>query len=258
MFFILSKLLTLFLMPFFWLFSCIFYSFLTKNVRKKRLFLKISIFILFVFGNTNLVSKVMRWWEPSPIEYKNLPFHNIAIVLGGGIASEFQRPFDRVHFDPSVDRLLQALQLYQAKKVGKIMISGGSAQLTNSKNKKSDATESFKFLIKVGVPKTDIIVENESRNTYENAKFSKEKLIELKLNNASLLLITSAYHMNRSLACFNKQGLKISSFPACYQQTTNGLFSFNTIVPDETAFTLWYDLFHEWYGIFFYKIMGYI
>lgn len=258
MFFILSKFLTLFLMPFFWLVLCLFISFIVKNAKKKQQFLFAAILILFGFGNTYLASKVMKWWEPTPIELKNMPQYDVAIVLGGGITNENKWPYDRVHFDPSADRLLQAIQLYKTKKIQKIMISAGSVSIINGNNEKTEANASLLFLKQIGIPIEDIIIETKSKNTYENAKYSKEKLSVLKLKNGKLLLITSAYHMNRSLACFKKEGIVVDSFPACYQQLNTNFWSFYTLIPDDTAFTMWFDLFHEWFGIFSYKIMGYI
>lgn len=258
MFFIISKLFTFFLMPFCWLFLCLIWAVFTKKDRNRKLAVKLSLIILMVFGNSYLASKVMRWWEPKPIEISKMGNYDVAIVLGGGIANETKWPYDRVHFDPSADRLLQAVQLYKAGKVARILISAGSVSLKSKKNEVTEANKSKGFLEKIGIPKEAILLENNSKNTFENAVFSKKILEENKLENSKIIVITSAYHMKRSLACFKKQGLVVDSFPACYQQLNNNLLSFYTIVPDEDAFALWYDLFHEWYGLVTYKLMGYI
>lgn len=245
-------------MPFFWLFVCISIAFFTKSDKRRKLFIKVALFILIIFGNIYFVSKIMRWWEPKPVEMSKMEVYDVAIVLGGGIINEYKKPFDRVHFDPSADRLLQAFQLYKAGKVKKILISAGSIAFFAKNKLKNEAMLSKDYLILSGVPETDILIETKSTNTFENALFSKEILVDAKLENSKLLLITSAYHMKRSLLCFAKQNLKTECFPVCYKQMNISLLSFNTIVPDEEAFALWYDLFHEWYGLLTYKIMGYI
>ncbi len=258
MFHFLSKLLTLFLMPFFWLFFCIVWAAITKSDKRRKKLIKVVFGIIFIFGNTILASIVMRRWEPKPLEISKLATYDVAIVLGGGIANEFKWPNDRAHFDPSADRLLQAFQLYKMGKVKKILISAGSLSL-NSKNKlKTEANISQKFLLLAGVDSAAIIIENESKNTYQNALFTNKVLISKGLANSKLLLITSAYHMKRSQMCFEKQGLKVDIFPSTYQQTGFDFYSFESIIPDEVAFGIWYDLFHEWYGIIIYKLMGYI
>jgi hypothetical protein len=60
------------------------------------------------------------------------------------------------------------------------------------------------------------------------------------------------------LACFNKVGLITESFPCNFYQTSTNLLTFSAIIPDEDAFSIWYNLFHEWYGLVIYKLMGYI
>jgi uncharacterized SAM-binding protein YcdF (DUF218 family) len=258
MFHILSKLFTLFLMPFFWLFLAVLLAFFAKSDLKRKFWSKIVFLLFFVFGNSFLASHIMHWWEPKPVEYAKMEIFDFGIVLGGGIANEWQRPLDRVHFDPSADRLLQALQLFKAGKIKNILISGGSASIFSRNNKRTEATIGKDFLLKVGVPADHIFVENESRNTFENAVFTQKLLLDLKLDKSKLLLITSAYHMKRGTACFDKQGLVTVPFPTTYHQLNTVFWSLSTIIPDETAFTLWYDLCHEWFGLISYKIMGYI
>lgn len=258
MFYTISKLFTLFLMPFFWLFLSILFGLFAKNDTKRKNALKLAFFILFVFGNSILVSKVMRWWEPKTVELAQLAHFDLGIVLGGSIIDDFKKPFDRVHFDPSADRLLQAFQLYKAGKIDKILITAGFVDIFGNISKRNEATLSKDFLMLAGVPEKDILLETNSKNTHENALFSKQILSNHNLLNKKVLLITSAYHMKRSLACFQKQGINTTPFPACFAQTNVGLLSFYTFVPDENSFALWFDLFHEWYGLAIYKIMGYI
>jgi uncharacterized SAM-binding protein YcdF (DUF218 family) len=258
MFHIFSKLFTLFLMPFFWLFFAVCYAFFAKSEKKRKRWLLISFLILFVFGNSFLASKIMNWWEPRPLEYAKMDNFDVGIVLCGGIANDWKRPWDRMHFDPEADRLLQALQLYKAGKIKNILISGGSANIFNRNNIRTEATIGKEFLIKVGVPAEKIFIEGKSINTFENAKLSKSLLISEKLIDKKLLLITSAYHMKRSKACFDKQGVLTTTFPTAYHQINTQFWALSTIIPDETAFALWFDLCHEWFGIVSYKIMGYI
>lgn len=258
MFHIVSKLFTLFLMPFSWLFICITIAFFTKSEKRRKTFVKVAFIILFIFGNTYLASKIMNWWEPKPIEIAKMGNYDVAIVLGGGIINESKRPFDRIHFYSSADRLLQAFQLYKIGRVKKILISGGSASFINKNTTRTDATLGKEFLLKGGVLASDILIENESKNTYENAVFTRKLLENNKLMDSKLLLITSAYHMKRSVACFKKQNLKVLSFPASYKRMDVSFLSFNILVPDEESFSFWYDLFHEWFGFLTYKIMGYI
>jgi uncharacterized SAM-binding protein YcdF (DUF218 family) len=258
MFYTISKLFTLFLMPFFWLFICILWALFTNSQKKRKNAIRVAFLILFIFGNSFLASKIMKYWEPMPKEISKIGKFDVAIVLGGGITNDTKRPFDRIHFDYSADRLLQAFQLYKMGVVKKILISAGTDSNFAQKNHKTEAELSRKFLLICGVDSANILIDSRSLNTYQNASFSKLVLKNAKLDHSKLLLITSAYHMKRSVLCFEKQGLKVESFPSNFAPTSTGLLTFYTIVPDEDAFSLWFDLLHEWYGIVIYKLMGYI
>ena len=63
------------------------------------------------------------------------------------------------------------------------------------------------FLLNLGIPAADILIESESNNTRENAVFT-QKLLTQKMPAAKCLLITSAFHMRRSIGCFNKVGMQ--------------------------------------------------
>jgi uncharacterized SAM-binding protein YcdF (DUF218 family) len=258
MFHTLSKLFTLFLMPFTWLFVFFTIAYFGKSAKRQKTNLLVALLILFVFGNSYFASKIMRWWEPKALPISAITHHDIGIVLGGGIANEFKKPFDRVHFGPSADRLLQAIQLYKKRQIKKILISAGSASIFKTNYTRTEAHVSKDFLIEIGIPIEDIILEADSKNTFENALFTSNKLKELGFYKSNNLLITSAYHMQRSIACFQKQGLKVQAFPCNFSQTNNSLLSFYTLIPDEEAFAIWYDLCHEWFGLISYKLMGYI
>ena len=66
-------------------------------------------------------------------------------------------------------------------------------------------------LMMLGIPKSDFLIEGESKNTHENAVFTKAFLDEEKVN-GQLLLITAAFHMRRSLACFTKMGIRAEPY----------------------------------------------
>ncbi|MFZ8477648.1 YdcF family protein, partial [Staphylococcus aureus] len=85
--------------------------------------------------------------------------------------------------------------LYHEGKIEKILVTGGNGNLFLNEPDESSFLE--KEFIRNGVKKEDIILEKKSRNTYENAIFSKKILDSLKLK-PPYILITSASHMPRS------------------------------------------------------------
>ena len=254
MFFTLSKLLTVFLMPFTWLFFCLVMALFQKSHPKKQKYLWAGITIMLVFGNFWLAATVMKYWEQKPIILAPRQHYDVAIVLGGGIVDEAMKPANRVHFDATADRLLQAEQLYKSKKISKILISAGPLY----KKHEGEAALAKKYLVETGIPEQDILVEKRSRNTHENALYSKKILEENGLSTAKLLLISSSYHLMRAQLCFQKEGLQTTPFPCDMQSTYSSFLSTDLIIPDEAAFGIWYDLLKEWFGLLMYKIMGYI
>ena len=136
--------------------------------------------LLFLASSSDLENIVFRK-EKAPLK----PNYDVAIVLGG----------------PKMipDRINEAKELYQKGIVKKVLVSGSSGFL--SMNIFSEACKMYKYLIKHGIPKEDILVEKKSHNTWENIKLSLE-LLKSKYNGKeiSLVLITSDYHLKRSLA----------------------------------------------------------
>ena len=110
----------------------------------------------------------MRTWEvPARSSSEIKEPYDLAIVLGGSMR-HYDPELKRVVYSSSADRLVQAMQLYHDKKVRKIMLSGGSGFVNFQEWKESALLA--EVLLKGGVAESDIILENESRNTFENAR----------------------------------------------------------------------------------------
>ncbi|NOZ45581.1 MAG: YdcF family protein, partial [Chlorobi bacterium] len=97
---------------------------------------------------------------------------------------------------------------------------------------------------------------NQSRNTHENAIFTK-KLTKYFDSKTTYLLVTSAFHMRRAKACFKKAGFKFDIY-AVNKKAGPRKYEFDYMfLPDKEAFYYWDLLIHEWAGFIVYKIMGY-
>ncbi|MGB4399127.1 MAG: YdcF family protein, partial [Daejeonella sp.] len=110
---------------------------------------------------------------------------------------------DRVFFGKGADRVVHAIQLYKAGKIKRIIISGGSGALVGKKVPEAEHLK--KVFLFSGVPDSVLYIESESRNTVENARFSKRLIDSLQLQ-PKFLLVTSAFHMPRAMGCFQKAG----------------------------------------------------
>lgn len=133
------------------------------------------------------------------------------LVLGGSIDPANSDPAN-LHYElgSSAERLTSAVLLYRQGLAGRVLFSGGSGNPWNQKQR--EAPLAANLLLGLGIPAQALLVEGNSRNTYENALYSAPLLAENRLDR--VLLITSALHMRRSLAIFRKQGLAVEAW-AC-------------------------------------------
>ena len=252
MFFYLSKIFGYFINPTAWVFMSLLAALILRR-RKRRIFLVTALILFYVFSNNTLLNTFLAPWEKDGV-VKVEKTYDVGIVLGGWIAEEDQR-LDRVVFKKVPDRLFQAYRLYRQGKVKKLLISGGSGHYLYPHKKEALAIE--RYLLSIGVPEEDILTESQSRNTHENAVNSASILKSQNLDDRTIILITSAFHMKRSIACFEKQKINVIAYPVDYQQVE---FSANIdwIIPSGESLNTWKMLFKEQIGIWMYKLAGYI
>lgn len=252
MFFILSKIVYWVAMPL--SISCLLLIIsivVTNGLWKKRL-RRSGIFCLLLFSNPLIATLSINAWEPNAKLYTD--FHDQydwGVVLAG-ITNPDRHPYDRIQFNKGADRIVHAIDLYKLGKVKKLLISGGSGILTFEGEKESHALADFAR--SCGVLSEDIIIEDKSRNTRENASYSSELIEE----NETVLLFTSAFHMKRAMGCFNKLSVKTTAFPTDYYGNKIRFSPDEVIVPKHQSFQIWSILIKEWIGLVAYKLAGYI
>lgn len=255
MFFILSKLLAFLIAPFTWVFFALL--FLLKKVWHtpyKKIVLIVCVFT-YVISNSFLMDEIIRAWEYSDDDiYLKDTKYDIAIVLGGmGRIDERQNRFD---FGYSGDRLFQTLELYYKKRVNKLVITGGSGSV--SKPHHREAIYIKKYLNGISIPDSSIIIENNSKNTYENAIFTKHILDSMQFK-GSILLVTSSFHMRRSIAIFEKAGYKNITPYVTNKITGIRKFEFDyCFIPNVEAIWGLNLVLHEMVGYAIYKTKGYL
>ena len=255
MFFFFSKILAFIIAPYTWLFIGLII--LLKKVWHtpfKKWVLTLTIFT-YVISNSFLVDEVVRAWEFTDDDiYLKSTKYDIAIVLGGmGRIDERQ---NRIDFMGAGDRLFQALAMYHKGRVSKLFITGGSGSINNPNHR--EAIYIKNYLKTIHVPDSAILIEKKSKNTYENAIFTKHILDSLQFK-GSILLVTSSFHMKRSLAIFNKAGYKNITPFVTNKMTGNRRFDFDyCFVPNSDALTSLTLITHEMIGYITYKLKGYL
>ncbi|MFK8038478.1 MAG: YdcF family protein [Crocinitomicaceae bacterium] len=177
------------------------------------------------------------------------------MVLGG--MSEYNNDLKRLSIRRGGDRIWQAIQLYKKRKVKKILISGANGHLIDKGL--VEATQMKSDLLNMGIPAGDIITESISRNTHENAVETKIIIGKLPYR-PKILLVTSALHMKRAVACFKAAGF--SEFDVFttdhFTGKKRGYLLDQFVVPNIGILASWNYLIKEWVGYLTYKLVGYI
>jgi uncharacterized SAM-binding protein YcdF (DUF218 family) len=232
MFFVLSKLLLIFIFPFTWVVVFLIAAIAIKKQNLKRRYLIIASIILLVFSNPFLMNRFARMWDIQQVALKPNGTYSCAIVLGGFSGEDAN---GQGFFNGAADRFIQALKLLSTGKVSHLVISGGNGNLLHSNFRESTWVKAQLKLFKV--PDSCILIENKSRNTIENAAYSKTLLANSHLQ-PPYLLVTSAYHMRRSLGIFKKANIAIIPYP-CNYIAGNGKFSADEFIPDVDVLPKW-------------------
>lgn len=253
MFFYLSKTLSYLVMPLVVTTLVLALGILFKNKGWGKRLLTTGFILLIFFSNDFIANEVMLWWEMPPIPYDSLHQTYDYGVLLTGVTSTDKQPADRVYFHHGADRVVHTVELYKKGIIRHIIVSGGTGRLLTADRKEAD--DIYKALVLMGVPYYHITVEKASRNTHESAVAVAEMLRQ---SGGSALLITSGFHMRRSLACFKKQGMDITPFSTDFY-THPRYFTLDVlIVPKVEAWIVWHKLVKEWTGLAAYRLADYI
>src|SRR5882724_2909593 len=223
---------------------------LTRFARLGRRLVISSVLLLVVCGLSPLGTLLLY-----PLEQRFPPWDAARgapdgiIVLGGSIEPDLSV----VHNTPVVrgapDRIIVAAALARRYPNARVVFSGGSANLVSNDAREADfAGAIFESL---GVDKSRLIMERGSRNTQENAEFSKA-LVKPK-EGERWVLVTSAFHMPRSVGLFRKAGFAVEPYPVDWRVGGRAdLFSFTNFSVDGLART---DTgLREWMGLVAYRL----
>ena len=154
---------------------------------------------------------------------------DVIVMLGGGATLDTPNVYGLGHLSGfAANRLLTCAQLYHSLNLP-ILVSGGKVLETTG----SEADIGKVILIGLGVPADKIIVENQSLNTTENAKFTKKLLEEYGFSQP--ILVTSAFHMERSVLQFKKVNLSVIPYPTDYQTNLQSKFQPHQLWPSASA-----------------------
>jgi uncharacterized SAM-binding protein YcdF (DUF218 family) len=216
MFVILSKFLPLFIYPLGLVFILLLFALLLRRKEKTRNILIVLSLLILWLSSTSLVSEnLARSLEWRYFPPKEIPSADVIVVLGGGTEA-IVYPRSGVEVNGAGDRVLYAARIFKEGKAAHILLTGGEISWMNSTTS-TPAGEMAEILQFLGVPQNALWLENKSQNTRENAVFSKNILDDKAIK--KILLITSASHMPRAAAVFQKLGIEVIPLPVDYSTT---------------------------------------
>lgn len=174
------------------------------------------------------------------------------IVLGGAINPVLSKARGAPQVSSSAERLIVVAALARAYPKARIVYSGGNASVFGGP---SEADYVLPLFESFGVARDRVTLERRSRNTAENAAFSKA-LIKPKPGE-HWLLVSSAQHMPRAVGCFRKVGFPVEAYPVDWRTVPR--FRLRDLVPPRYLSIRLQELdeaAHEWLGLTVYWLSG--
>ncbi|TAF55239.1 MAG: YdcF family protein [Sphingobacteriia bacterium] len=251
MFFIFSKLFFFLVDPLTWILCLVAAGIFTKPLARQKKFLWWALGLFLFFTNPFVFQKVSLWYQPQPKMLAPTAKYGLGVLLGG---MSYYDKANNGFFGSTADRFIQTANLYHSGNIKKILVSGASGSLYQKDP--DEAGFLYTEFQRNGIPASDIIVERRSRNTHENAVFSKQIMDSLGIQD-SIVLITSAQHMPRSVAVFRKAGFKkFIPYPVDFQEIDKKWEPRTVFIPDAEKLQGWRSLIKEWVGILAYRLTG--
>jgi uncharacterized SAM-binding protein YcdF (DUF218 family) len=172
------------------------------------------------------------------------------IVLGGAIDSTLSREYGTTQFIESGERITAIAKLARDYPNARIIYSGGSGGLFGRGDPGAHYVR--QIVETFGVPPERVQLEDRSRNTYENAEFTKA-LVKPKPGER-WLLVTSAWHMARAVGCFRRIGFPVEAYPVDWH--TRRQLHFGVLRQFGAGLLHFDNAAHEWFGLFAYWVTG--
>ncbi len=207
--------------------------------------------VLYVISTPLASSAWMRNLESAYLPPKN-PTGDVIVVLGGG-ATQDTPDLDGAGglTDGATSRLLTAARLYYRLRIP-VLLTGGQV----FEDSGAEALIARRALIGLGVPESDILTETESRTTGQNAMYTAAMLKEHGFSRP--ILVTSAFHMNRSVLNFEKYDIDVLPYPTGYRVNLKPrAFHYMWLAPQAAALDNSVCVFQEELRYFVTKMTGF-
>jgi uncharacterized SAM-binding protein YcdF (DUF218 family) len=182
---------------------------------------------------------------------RNMEAPGGVIVLGGTVDETLSDQIDRVVINSAAERITAPIELMRRYPNARLVFTGGSAAGFDAPSREARTVK--RFWREMGIDSDKVIYEDRSRNTYENALFTRD--LVKPGPGERWLLVTSAIHMPRSVGIFREMGFSIIPYPVDFH--TNGNFShLSSQRKAPQSLELVDAATHEWIGLVAYWLTG--
>lgn len=260
MFVFLSKFLPLFVFPLGLITLLLVVALVWK--RGRRAVIVVAIIILWLSSSRYVAYALVRSLETRYSLPAGQPQADAIVILGGGTrGSDPPRPLPEIN--EAGDRVLYGAKLYHDGAAPHVIVTGGSIEWLTPEGVDPEADDMSALMDLLDVPAEAVWLEDKSRNTFENAQFTRQLLAAKNLD--KILLVTSAMHMPRSVALFEAQGLQVIPAPtdflvsdAEWQHLWRGGLTATLVnlLPNTEYMTYTTRVLKEYLGIAFYQLSG--
>lgn len=195
-------------------------------------------------------------WVSAPLENRfpppQLPEHIDGIVLlGGAIRMKMTEVHGQVALNRMGERLTETVALARRYPGVPVVVSGGNGPAFPRPGRLTEAAAMRKLLVEDGVNASRIVVEDRSRNTFENALYSKA--VAKPQAGQVWLMVTSADAVPRAVGCFRHVGWEVIPVPVEYHSGGRGMSIDFDFAGELDGLR---DPVHEWIGLVAYRLLG--
>jgi uncharacterized SAM-binding protein YcdF (DUF218 family) len=253
-FFVLSKLLDIFLSPLTWGALLVAAAIpwrpsRAKKPKRARAFGIAGLAVLFVFSLAPVGNGLTRWLESSAKDTTRPGVtYDAVILLGGAVEQDPTKEHGTPAYNDSAERLLVTYDLLRSDRARFAIVSGGPPT-----EKASDAIVFRDALVGWGIAPERVLVEDRAMNTHQNAVYSAALVKERGFER--LVLVTSAFHMKRAADCFRAVGLEPDTLPADWRASRE--IRSLSILPRSDYLDMSTHALRELFGRGVYRVVGY-
>jgi uncharacterized SAM-binding protein YcdF (DUF218 family) len=259
LFFILSKILDVFLEPLAW---AVFFVVLsipwrrrdTRRWRRRRAFAIAGLAVLLVCAFEPVSNGLLYGLERSETStYRADTTYDVVVLLGGVADERIVFETGEPAYNENVERLTATYRLLREGKARHAIISGGAVD--PKLDAYAEARVLAKQLVDWGIDPERVIVEAKAMNTHENAVFSKRIIDERGFK--SVVVVTSAFHMRRSAECFVAVGLRDFDTLAVDYRAYGRSYGVPPLLPRAHHLYVTTAIVREVAGRWIYRLQGY-